>query len=307
MAYFVSPHLFNDPEPDPSEIGIHTYISLPRKNRIMSYEATFYSPSPSDAKALETFKQNLTNHQKFDKVRHTDNLLYRFLRARKFDQEKTMAMFLEAEDWRAKTNVDGLVQNFSYAEHAKVFLYYPRYYHKTDKWGRTVYIEHLKHLDIPQMFTCTTQERFITNHIRNFEKFINYRLPACSAKEGHFIEQGLSILDLKGVPLSQFNQVRKIIQSISAISSNYYPEHMGKLVIINSPTLFTAIWVVIKAMLDETTVAKISILGSNYQKELLTLVDKENLPVSLGGSCTCPGGIPFLLTLGCENADIGPW
>jgi CRAL/TRIO domain/CRAL/TRIO, N-terminal domain len=261
----------------------------------MAYQASFFEATAQQAKSLDIFRQALKDKSRFDEERHTDHLLYRFLRARKFDQEKTMIMFIEAEEWRKTTNVEGLVQTFAYPEHEKVFSYYPRYYHKTDKWGRTIYIEHLKNLDVPTMFSFTTQERFLTNHIRNFEKFIRYRMAACSAKTGKFIEQGTSILDLKGVPLSQFNQVRKVIQSISAISSNYYPEHMGKLVIINSPTLFTAIWVVIKGMLDDATVAKISILGSNYQKELLALVDKENLPATLGGSCSCPGGNHHLL------------
>jgi hypothetical protein len=52
-------------------------------------------------------------------------------------------------------------------------------------------------------------------------------------------------------------------------------------------------------MLDENTVSKIHILGSNYQKQLLELVDADQLPKIYGGTCECPNG--------CENSDIGPW
>ena len=38
-------------------------------------------------------------------------------------------------------------------------------------------------------------------------------------------------------------------------------------------------------------------LGSNYESELLQLVDRENLPRFLGGGCNCAGG--------CENSDVG--
>ncbi len=69
--------------------------------------------------------------------------------------------------------------------------------------------------------------------------------------------------------------------------------------IINSPLLFTAIWSVIKQMLDEATVKKIEILGSNYKKKLLEMIPAENIPDFLGGDCKCPGG--------CEHSDIGPW
>jgi hypothetical protein len=69
--------------------------------------------------------------------------------------------------------------------------------------------------------------------------------------------------------------------------------------IINAPMLFTAVWSVIKQLLDEVTVNKIHILGSSYKKQLLECIDEENIPDFLGGSCKCPGG--------CVNADIGPW
>ena len=52
-------------------------------------------------------------------------------------------------------------------------------------------------------------------------------------------------------------------------------------------------------MLDERTTAKISVLGTSYQSVLLSLVEAENLPASLGGSCRCRGG--------CHNSDVGPW
>ena len=42
--------------------------------------------------------------------------------------------------------------------------------------------------------------------------------------------------------------------------------------IVNAPMLFTGIWAVIKPWLDDRTKAKITIVGSGYQKQLLELV-----------------------------------
>ncbi|KAJ3269480.1 cytosolic factor, phosphatidylinositol/phosphatidylcholine transfer protein [Terramyces sp. JEL0728] len=255
--------------------------------------------STNPQESLSAFKRIIEQKGLYDPARHDDHMLCRFLRARKYDLDKTELMFRNCEEWRKSQKVDDIVANFAFQENATVQSIYPRFYHKTDKIGRTVYIEQLKNLDVPKLMQATTQERMITKHIRDFEKFTRYRLPACSAKKGIHIEQGLTILDLKGVPLSQFNQVRKIIQSLSSIASDYYPETMGKMCIINAPTLFTAVWSVVKNMIDENTAAKISILGSGYQKQLLELIDAENLPQFLGGSCSCPGG--------CESSDLGPW
>ena len=80
------------------------------------------------------------------------------------------------------------------------------------------------------------------------------------------------------------------------------------MVIINAPWLFSAIWTVVSGFVDEKTAAKISVLGTGYQQELLELVDKENLPSVVGGTCDCPGGLIFeLIQIGCQNSDIGPW
>ena len=145
------------------------------------------------------------------------------------------------------------------------------------------------------LFEITTQDRLLTRYIREYEKLLRYRFIACSVKARKRVEQGTTIIDLKGVPLSQFNQVRKLVGSVSSIAQNYYPETMGRMFIINAPTLFTAIWVIIRQMLDEATVAKISVLGSNYKKELLEAIPAENLQVAYGGTCTMPSG------------DVGPW
>lgn len=40
--------------------------------------------------------------------------------------------FMDCEKWRKEFNLDDLVRNFDYPEKAKVFEYYPQYYHKTD-------------------------------------------------------------------------------------------------------------------------------------------------------------------------------
>jgi hypothetical protein len=209
--------------------------------------------------------------------------------------------FVECETWRKEFGggVDNLVKHFDYKEKPKVFEFYPQYYHKTDKDGRPVYIEHLGKIDITKIQQITTDDRMLQNLVVEYEKMSDPRLPACSRKAGYLLETSCSILDAKGVGLTSIPSVYGYLQRTSAISQNYYPERLGKMYIINAPWGFSSAFSVVKKFLDPVTVAKIHILGSGYAKELLAQIPKENLPTRLGGTCECPGG--------CEFSDLGPW
>ena len=93
------------------------------------------------------------------------------------------------------------------------------------------------------------------------------------------------------------SRVYGLIKIASKIGSDYYPEIMGNTFICNAPFLFTGVWAIVKGFLDERTRAKILIKGGGYQKDLLQLVDKENLPDFLGGEAD---GKLF-------PQELGPW
>lgn len=194
--------------------------------------------------------------------------------------------------------MDELVKTFDYHEKPQVFAYYPQFYHKTDKDGRPLYIEKLGKIDLAKLRTITTDERMLESLVVEYEKLADPRLPACSRKSGYLLETCCTIFDAKGVGLSNVGQVYGYLQRASAISQNHYPERLGKLYIINAPWGFSGAFAVVKRFLDPVTVAKINILGSGYQKELLAQIPKENLPSEYGGDCKCAGG--------CELSDEGP-
>jgi len=253
--------------------------------------------TPDQQQKLATFRKQLEEDgytQRMD-----DPTLLRFLRARKFDVDKAYIMFTDCEKWRKEFGVDEIVKTFKFDENPLVTAYYPRYYHKTDKDGRPVYIEQLGKIDLTAMYKITTQERLLQNLVNEYEKFADPRLPACSRKAGKLIETSCTILDLNGVGLGSARSVYGFLQEASKISQDYYPERMGKFYLINAPWGFATVWAIVKRWLDPVTVSKISILGSSYQSALLEQIPAENLPAKFGGKCQCPGG--------CELSDAGPW
>ena len=48
-------------------------------------------------------------------------------------------MFKDSEQWRKDFNVDDIIENFHFDEKPMVTVYYPQYYHKTDKVLLTIH------------------------------------------------------------------------------------------------------------------------------------------------------------------------
>lgn len=90
--------------------------------------------------------------------------------------------------------------------------------------------------------------------------------------------------------------MKRILTAITRTDQDNYPETLGKTLIINAPTVFRAIWAIVKPMLDVRTQAKIEVCPADYMKVLTRWAVPENIPTYLGG-----------LSQGSLIDDIGPW
>lgn len=82
---------------------------------------------------LQKFKERLIKEKVLLDFTYFDDVyLLRFLRARKFDLDKSFLMINNFFQWRKKENVDEAI-NFVYDEIGEIKKLYPHTYHKTDK------------------------------------------------------------------------------------------------------------------------------------------------------------------------------
>jgi len=158
-------------------------------------------------------------------------------------------------------------------------------------------------INVTELFLNTNEERLLKYYVKEYEKLINFRNPACSKASGKLIEQTLSILDMKDEASKfMFGKTKEFVKITSNMAQNYYPEILGQMFIINAPFSFKALWSMFKSFVDEKTRKKITIEGSSYKRKLLDLVDPNNLPSFFGGNCVCEFNKG-----GCLKSDIGPW
>ena len=254
--------------------------------------------------ALQKWKQQLVSGNILPNLdNHDDLFLLRFLRARKFDLEKTTEMFKKFLQWRIDMHVDELREHYEMENLIQVKKLYPHGYHRTDKIGRPIYIELYDKTDVKGLFQITTEDKMVKYYIKQYERQIKYIFPACSAVVKKPVEQSCTILDANGIGITSiFGPIKGFVKLASDIGQDYYPEMLGKMTIVNVGFLFRAVWSMVKGFIDPKTQNKINLLKSSYKDELLELVDEDNLPSFFGGKCTCSN---FLYN--CLGSDIGPW
>ena len=251
--------------------------------------------------ALQKLKEELLTQNVLPNLHDYDDLfLLRFLRARKFDLEKTMIMFKNFLKWRIDMNVDELLRSYELEHLIEIKKLYPHGYHRTDKIGRPVYIELYDKTDVKGLFKITTEEKMVKYYIKQYERQIKYIFPACSAVVKKPVEQSCTILDANGIGITSiFGPIKGFVKLASDIGQDYYPEMLGKMTILNVGFLFRAVWAMVKSFIDPKTQAKISLLKKPFLDDLLALIDEDKLPSIFGGKCTCSG---FLH--GCLGSDM---
>ena len=145
-----------------------------------------------------------------------------------------------------------------------------------------------------------------------YENLVRFVAPWCTSSSFRPysetpITQGNNIVDISGMGLKQFWDLKSHLQDSSQLATAHYPETLDNifvsiemdeksrqsvslhaetnlLQVIGAPSFFPTIWSWLKKWFDPTVVSKIHVLApSDVLRELSKYIDVENIPKKYGG------------------------
>jgi hypothetical protein len=216
--------------------------------------------------------------------------LLRYLRANKFDVEKTTTQIQKNVAWRREHKVKELIgktpEEILGCHMDALIAVFPHWQCGFDVDGRPVmYKEYSKKFQVEKLLKITTLDAIKMYHIWENE--------ACSRlcyeqslKTGYIVDTVSAVIDIHSLGIMQVTRdFLAIVKSIAEIDQEQYPETLGKTYIINTPSAFPFVWRGIKPWIDPITASKINIFGaSEFDEALKSDIGVHSLPLTYGGT-----------------------
>ncbi|KAE8372854.1 CRAL-TRIO domain-containing protein [Aspergillus bertholletiae] len=235
---------------------------------------------------------------------HDDATMLRFLRARKFDVNGAWGQFKDTEDWRKENAIESLYENIDVESYDAARRMYPQWTGRRDRRGIPVYVFEIRHLNSKNMaaYNSTMSDPSATAETHKssavpqrllrlfalYENLLRFVMPLCSQLSRPHpdtpIVSSNNIVDVSGVGLKQFWNLKGHMQDASVLATAHYPETLDRIFIIGAPSFFPTVWGWIKRWFDPVTTSKIFILSSAEVLPTLTsFMDPTTIPKQYGG------------------------
>lgn len=161
--------------------------------------------------------------------------------------------------------------------------------HKTDKSGTPIYIDRIGLCDVRPLMKNVDATTVCDWHVSAMEFMVNRVFKECEKEFKRPVTKHITIMDCAGLGVKHMNLSGfQIIKRISETDALYYPERLLRLYIVNTTPFFVKVWNLVRNWIDRDILDKICVGRNLYDMVDKDTIPPENLPIYLGGTCSCP-------------------
>merc|ERR1712224_999357 len=132
-----------------------------------------------------------------------------------------------------------------------------------------------------------------------YKKEAGFKICDDLTRKTRVLTKVITVNDLNHVTISSLEKrFQMVMSAVSKLSEKYYPQFLGKAIMINIPYFFYSVWSAIKPLMSAKTRAKVAIYPGNTLKddidtcfgEFAKQLELNTLPSFAGGQCICKPG-----------------
>lgn len=244
--------------------------------------------SPQQEAILQKFKEQLKDIP--NKPDDTDYFYLRWLRARKFDLNKSEVMFRNYMEHRKKFGADSIMQDYIPPPLFTECL--AGGFFGEDLDGHPVWYDNLGNTDPKGIYRSVSHVDEILKYKCLHSQQLDVICKQYSEKKGKHIETTTVVIDFKNLSFQRHYHwpAIEMFKEVMAVEEASNPERSKTILLINTPTIFPFCYNIVKHVLDEKTRKKVVVIGanSNLKEELQKYISLDELPAMYGGNRYAP-------------------
>ncbi|KAG5912771.1 hypothetical protein E4U42_001849, partial [Claviceps africana] len=228
----------------------------------------------------------------------------RFLRARRWVAQDAYKQFKDTEEWRTANHIDTLYRTIDLDAFEKSRQLYPQWTGRRDRRGTPVFVFDVKKLDSKTISDYERQgakstfsdaqtdgktPRGLLRLFALYENLTRFTQPFCTQLQDRDhaevpVTMSINIVDITGVGLKQFWNLKSHMQAASQLATAHYPETLDSVFIIGAPFFFSTVWGWVRRWFDPLTVSKFHVLAPHEVRPVLErFIDPADIPKKYGG------------------------
>jgi hypothetical protein len=223
---------------------------------------TFVEPTDKEKQTVEELRQRLEKTPDLSLTGHhiTDICILRFLRGCKGKEDKAYTELVRYIGWRIESDADNIDN------------YIPQFQRRLD--NRLIILGNVDKENRPVAFSLVHKFDNRDREIEEMRLFIIYALESLLKRTNPEQEMFAAVADLSRFTMRCIDY-EVIKMGINILQGNY-PDTLGKLLIVDSPMIFSACWAIIRPWLDPVTASKVQFIR---RSQLEDFIDPSQIPL----------------------------